>query len=72
MEVMDTQALEQFHSVMATKPSRQASKAFLLRKATQFLGQTPTGAKSRQERRQAARMVAKRLSKKVRNGEDII
>lgn len=72
MEVMDTQAVEQFHSVMATKPSKQASKAFLLRKATQFLGQNPTGSKTRQERRLAAKMVSKRLSKKLQNGEEIV
>lgn len=63
--------LAAFHSAIANKPSKQATKAFLLTQAMQYLAQTVTGSQTRQQRRLAAKMIARRLSKKISNGEAV-
>lgn len=64
-------ARAKFDDVIRTKTSKQAVKDFLLERCTHFLGQNPNLKTTRQQRRLAAKMVARRMTKQVMNGEDI-
>ncbi len=64
-------ALADFKAVIATKPGKAAIKAFLNTQATHYLTQAFGHRVTRQQRRIAARQVAKRLTKRVLAGEDI-
>lgn len=64
-------ALADFKAVIATKPGKAAIKAFLRTKCTGYLTETFGGQLTRQQRREAARQVSKRLTKRVMAGEDV-
>jgi hypothetical protein len=64
-------ARARFDDVIRTKTSKPAVKDFLLERCTHFLGQNKDLKATRQQRRLAAKLVARRMTKQVMNGEDI-